>query len=107
MFFGEDTQFFIEIAHSQQFKHGQIVGGDTFVSRSISGGERFAAVLSDGLGSGIRANVLSTLTASMAMNYLLQNRPIVDSLSTILDTLPEDAGEKISISYPNMVTAGK
>lgn len=107
MFFGDDTQFFIEIAHSQQFKNGQIVGGDTFISRSISGGERFAAVLSDGLGSGIRANVLSTLTASMAMNYLLQNRPIVDSLSTILDTLPEDAGEKISYATCSIVDIDK
>ena len=103
MFIGEeDDQFFIEIAHTQEFKNGNVVGGDTFLSKSISGGERFGAVLSDGLGSGIRANVLSTLTASMAMNYMLHKRPLTESLSTILDTLPEDAGEKISYATCSM-----
>jgi hypothetical protein len=43
----------------------------------------------------------------MAMNYLLQNRPIVDSLSTILDTLPEDAGEKISYATCSIVDIDK
>ena len=103
MFFGEEEdQFFIEIAHTQEFKNGNVVGGDTFLSKSISGGERFGAVLSDGLGSGIRANVLSTLTASMAMNYMLHKRPLTESLSTILDPLPEDAGEKISYATCSM-----
>ncbi|MDD4058113.1 MAG: SpoIIE family protein phosphatase [Bacteroidales bacterium] len=103
MFFGEEEdQFFIEIAHTQEFKNGQVVGGDTFLSRSISGTDRFGAILSDGLGSGIRANVLSTLTASMAMNYMLHNRPLPESLRTILDTLPEDAGEKISYATCSM-----
>lgn len=108
MFFGtEEDQFFIEIAHTQEYKSGQIVGGDTFLSKSISGGERFGAILSDGLGSGIRANVLSTLTASMAMNYMLHNRPLSDSLSTIMDTLPEDAGEKISYATCSMFDIDK
>lgn len=103
MFFGGDQdQFFIEIAYTQEFKNGQIVGGDTFLSTSISEGDRFGAVLSDGLGSGIRANVLSTLTASMAMNYMLHNIPLSESLSTILDTLPEDEGEKISYATCSM-----
>ncbi|HNW48932.1 MAG TPA: SpoIIE family protein phosphatase, partial [Bacteroidales bacterium] len=97
MFFNDkNDDFFIEIAHSQQFKKGQIVGGDTFLSRSLRGGERFVSVLSDGLGSGIRANVLSTLTASMAVNYLIHEKPLTDSLKSIMNTLPEDAGEKIS-----------
>ncbi len=91
-----DEDFFIEIAHSQQFKKGQIVGGDTFISKSLKDGNRFVSVLSDGLGSGIRANVLSTLTASMAINYLIHEKPLTDSLKSIMNTLPEDAGEKIS-----------
>lgn len=108
MFFGEEEdQFFIEIAHTQEFKNGQVVGGDTFISKSINGSNRFGAVLSDGLGSGIRANVLSTLTASMAMNYMLHNRPLSDSLSTILDTLPEDAGERISYATCSMFDVDK
>ncbi|EKD31241.1 MAG: hypothetical protein ACD_77C00357G0007 [uncultured bacterium] len=93
---GEKDDFFIDIAHSQQFKKEQIVGGDTFLSRVLNEGEHFVSVLSDGLGSGIRASVLSTLTASMAVNYLIHDKPLVDALKTIMDTLPEDVGEKIS-----------
>ncbi|WP_170111398.1 SpoIIE family protein phosphatase [Mangrovibacterium marinum] len=48
---------------------GQIVCGDVFHSRRISGEGRYILILSDGLGHGIRANVLANLTTSMAMNY--------------------------------------
>lgn len=96
MFFEEDdNNFFIEIAHSQQFKMGEVVGGDAFISTMIKDENRFVAVLSDGLGSGIRANVLSSLTASMAVNYRLQHRPLSDSMRSILDTLPVDPRKRI------------
>ena len=92
----QEEKFFIEIAYSQQFKKGQVVGGDTFISRKPSDDDRFIAVLSDGLGSGIKANVLSTLTASMAVNYRLQHQPLVESLISIMDTLPKDSVKHIS-----------
>ncbi len=102
-FTGQEEKFFIEIAYSQQFKKGQIVGGDTFLSRKLDGEDRFIAVLSDGLGSGIKANVLSTLTASMAINYRLQHIPLVDSLISIMDTLPKDSAKNISYATCSIV----
>lgn len=91
-----NDKFFIEIAHSQQFKSGEVVAGDTFLSRKIDGEDRFVAVLSDGLGSGIKANVLSTLTASMAVNYRSRQKPLTESLITIMDTLPTDSKKNIA-----------
>jgi len=88
-------KFHIEIAHSQQYKKGEVVGGDVFSLANIKEEERYIAVLSDGLGSGIRANVLSSLTASMAVNYRLLHRPLENSMISIMDTLPLDSVKKI------------
>ncbi len=96
MFFDQnEDRFFIEIAHSQQYKKGEVVGGDAFISADNKEEERFIAVLSDGLGSGIRANVLSSLTASMAVNYRLQHQPLESAMTSIMDTLPLDSVKKI------------
>lgn len=45
-------------------------------------------VLSDGLGSGIKANILSTLTSKIASGLLDKELPLKEILSTILATLP-------------------
>jgi hypothetical protein len=83
-----NNPYFIEVDYFQKFKDRQQVPGDTFLSRRIRGEGRTLAVLSDGLGSGIKANVLSTLTASMALNYMAGLRDIRKSSEIILSTLP-------------------
>lgn len=87
---------FIEICNAQQFKNKQVVCGDTFLSKKIAGDNRFVAVLSDGLGSGIKANVLSTMTASMALNYSMRHEPILRSALNIMNALPVDSVRNIS-----------
>ncbi len=59
----------VDVDIQQKMTHGQIVCGDVFHSRHISGEGRYILILSDGLGHGIRANVMANLTTSMAMNY--------------------------------------
>jgi len=59
----------VDVDFQQKMPDGEIVCGDVFHSRRISGEGRYIIILSDGIGHGIRANVLATLTASMAMNY--------------------------------------
>lgn len=63
------TDYHIEIELHQLIRHGQIVCGDVFHSRQIRAERRSILVLSDGIGHGVKANVLATLTASMALNY--------------------------------------
>lgn len=106
MFFQGDSDYFIEIAYSQQFKEGEVVGGDTFVSANIKEENRYIAVLSDGLGSGIKANVLSSLTASMAVNYRFQHQPLADSMFTILDTIPVDSEKGIGYATCTAIEIG-
>ena len=63
------TDMFIDADYSHLAKTGQIVCGDVFMNEKIKNENRLVAVLSDGLGSGIKANILAKLTASMALNF--------------------------------------
>ncbi|HZL09427.1 MAG TPA: SpoIIE family protein phosphatase [Prolixibacteraceae bacterium] len=63
------ADYHIEVDVHQLKCHGQIVCGDVFHSRQIKAEGRTILVLSDGIGHGVKANVLATLTASMALNY--------------------------------------
>ena len=53
---------FIEVDCFQKNKGDNIVCGDSFVSHKFKEEGRVISVLSDGLGSGIKASVLSTMT---------------------------------------------
>lgn len=86
----------IEIEYYQKNKNGNHVCGDHFVSKKVQNENRAIAVLSDGLGSGIKASVLASMTASMALNFTLKHEPIVRTAKTIMATLPEDKYRKIS-----------
>ena len=54
---------FLEMECAQICKHGQVACGDAFGIERIDAENRALAVLSDGLGSGIKASVLSEMTA--------------------------------------------
>ena len=101
---------FIEIDSAQRAKQGQAVSGDVFLSHKIAEEDRLVSVLSDGLGSGVKANVLATLTATMALKYTSSFYDIKKSAETIMDTLPICSVRKISYSTFTIVdidTRGK
>lgn len=83
-----DSGIFIEIDHFQKKKKGQAAPGDVFLAQKNQSGNRIIATLSDGLGSGIKANVLASLTATMISKFVL------------MDILPERAAEIIINSLP-------
>ena len=89
---------FIEVDFFQKNKAGNVVCGDCFMSQKLKGEGRVISVLSDGLGSGIKACVLSTMTASMAMNFTAMNESILRTSTSIMNTLPKDMVRKISYS---------
>ena len=65
----KESDIFIEVDCFQKNKAGNIVCGDSYMSQKLKEEDRIISVLSDGLGSGIKASVLSAMTATMAMNY--------------------------------------
>lgn len=90
--------FFIEVDHHQLFKYRQPVGGDVFLSRKIKGARRIVSVLADGLGSGVKANVLATLTSSMALEFVTNDTDLRSTAQVIMDTLPVCSQRKVAYS---------
>lgn len=79
---------FIDINSHSINCHGDKICGDTFLQRYIPNQRRTVAVLSDGMGHGIKANILSSLTASIIVNMGQGNESVVNIAQTILHTLP-------------------
>ena len=55
--------FFIESGHASVNKHDESLCGDSYYITKDGG--KLTVVLSDGLGSGVKANILSTLTSTI------------------------------------------
>src|SRR6056297_1861900 len=67
-------------------KHAQEVCGDNV--EIIKNDNETIVVLSDGLGSGIKANILSTLTSKIAVGLIDKKLPLIEIIETVLATLP-------------------
>ena len=94
----KESDIFIEVDCFQKNKADNIVCGDSYMSQKLKEEDRIISVLSDGLGSGIKASVLSAMTATMAMNYTAMNESILQTALSIIHTLPKDMVRKISYS---------
>ncbi len=79
---------FIEIESCQKNKHGQDICGDSFMTRKFAEEDRVISVLSDGLGHGLKANILSTMTATMALKFTASDVDLICSAETIMNALP-------------------
>lgn len=79
---------FVEIDFFQKKKYNQNAYGDTFLSERNQDEGRLVAVLSDGLGSGIKANILSQMTASMLLKFMNAGRDLLKASETIMNSLP-------------------
>ena len=90
---------FIDIDCSQMKKYNQNAYGDYFVSKRYPDEARLIAVLSDGLGSGIKANILSCMTATMLLRFIEnQQIPIRQAAEIIMNSLPVCKVRRISYS---------
>ena len=58
--------------------------------------DSFVAVLSDGLGSGVKASILSSLTAEIAARMFEAGGTVEDVMQTLVDTLPECSVRKLA-----------
>ncbi len=87
-----------DIYCSQQNHVDELVCGDVFLMRRVKEEGRTILVLSDGMGSGIKANVLATLTASMAYNFTVGNYDVLKTAEIIMNTLPVCSERNVSYS---------
>jgi hypothetical protein len=93
-----DEKFYIEI-NCQQRNHGEErVCGDVFLSKRIKEEGRKIVVLSDGMGHGIKANLLATLTATLAVSFKQDKKDIRELAGIIRSTLPYDSVRNMNYS---------
>lgn len=88
--------YLLEMEAAQRCKRGMKICGDVILKTKDPGSGRYICVLSDGLGSGVKANVLATLTARMAQQYVLNDFDLTRSARIIMNTLPVCRERKIS-----------
>lgn len=80
--------FFIDIDFGQERKNGQNTYGDAFRLKRYPLEGRLIATLSDGLGSGVKANILATMTATMILKFVENGRDISKAAEIMMDSLP-------------------
>jgi len=77
---------FLETGYTALNKVGEELCGDNVdITRN---GEYTTLVLADGLGSGVKANILSTLTSKILCTMISNDIDIVDCIETIIQSLP-------------------
>ena len=85
---GAAGDLFIEMEAAQFTKTGQAACGDDVRFLTVERENRHLVALSDGLGSGVKANVLATMTTAMAIEFLKSNIPTLEAVEIIMDSLP-------------------
>lgn len=92
---------FIECEVRQLNKHGEELCGDNY--EIVKNPDNTVIVLSDGLGSGVKANILSTMTKKIASTMLLNGMEVEEVVETLVNTLPVCQIRKMAYSTFSIV----
>lgn len=90
--------FHIEVGSHQRSHAGERICGDMLLSQKVKEESRTVVVLSDGMGHGVKANMLATLTAKMALSFTIEHKDVNKIAEIIMNTLPVCSERKISYS---------
>ena len=98
-------KYYIDFAYGSLLKFGEELCGD--MVEFYTDDNQFIAVLSDGMGSGVKANILATLTSKIAVTMLKEGMKIEDVVDTVIQTLPICSQNKIAYSTFTMIKVAK
>ena len=85
-----------DIGYRSLNKYGEQLCGDHI--DMVESEEDTIIVLADGLGSGVKANILSTLTAKIISTMMSEGKSIEDCVATIAATLPVCSERQVAYS---------
>jgi len=77
-----------DVGYSSLIKYGEEICGDRVEVVESPDGDSLVVVLADGLGSGVKANILSSLTAKIISTMVAQKMPLEECVQAIAATLP-------------------
>lgn len=80
------NSLFLECGTVSMIKKEESLCGDFY--HIVKEGNRTTVVLSDGLGSGVKANILATLTSKILATLLSRKLPVEECVYTVASTLP-------------------
>lgn len=78
----------IDIGYNSLNKYNEQLCGDQVMIEQFDDGNSVVVVLADGLGSGVKANILATLTAKILSTMMAHSIDINDCISTVVASLP-------------------
>jgi Stage II sporulation protein E (SpoIIE) len=87
---------FVDISELAIKKHGESLCGDQI--KTVRTENKTIVVLSDGLGSGVKASILATLTTEIIVRMLKADVGLTDVVETVIGTLPVCKNRKIAYS---------
>jgi len=96
---------FLETGYTSLNKAGEELCGDN-VAMAING-DYMTLVLADGLGSGVKANILSTLTSKILCTMISNDIEIEECIETIIQSLPVCKERGIAYSTFSIVHVNK